>query len=77
MGCNLNKGDGHMLKLFEKQFNDIVQSTRGKRKTVLLSNLMSQMEQYYKLSAIKATFEAETDAAVKDLYVTIANARKL
>ena len=66
-----------MLELYQKQFNDIVQSTKGIRKTLLLSNLMSQMEQYYKLSSIKAIFEAETDAAVKDLYTTIANARKL
>ena len=66
-----------MLELYQKQFNDIVQSTRGIRKALLLSNLMSQMEQYYKLSSIKEIFEAETTPAVKDLYVTIANARKL
>lgn len=66
-----------MLELYRKQFEDIVSNVTGHRQTMLLSNLMTQMESYYKLSALKELFERETDPVVKELYLAVANARKL
>jgi len=64
-----------MLELYREQFEDIVSNAKGRRKTMLLSNLMTQMESYYKLSALKEIFERETDLAVQELYLSVANAR--
>ena len=66
-----------MLELYRKEFNDILNSTKGRKQTLLLSNLMTQMESYYKLSMIKEIFERETDSAVKELYLAVSNSRKL
>ena len=66
-----------MLEIYRKQFHDILNSTKGRKQTLLLSNLMTQMESYYNLSMIKEIFQRETDPAVKELYLAVSNARKL
>lgn len=53
-----------MLELYLKEFEDIINSTEGRRQTLLLFNLMTQMEGYYNLSMVKEIFELETDPAV-------------
>lgn len=65
-----------MLGIYRKEFNEIMETTKGKRRTLLLSNLMSQMEDFYKLSMLKERFERETDPDVKELYLAVAAARK-
>ena len=65
-----------MLELYQKQFDEIMKDTKGKKRTMLLANLMSQMEHFYKLSMVKEIFERETDPAVKELYLSISSARK-
>ena len=65
-----------MLELYRKRFNEIMSDTKGKKRTVLLSSLMTEIESYYKISMLKERFESETDPAVKGLYLTIANARR-
>lgn len=66
-----------MLEIYNKEFECIMSETKGEKRTLLLANLMSQMEQFYKLSMIKEIFERETDVAVQELYLKISNARKL
>ena len=66
-----------MLELYRKEYNDILNSTKGRKQTLLLSNLMTQMESYYKLSMIKEIFERKTDSAVKELYLAVSNSRNL
>ena len=66
-----------MLEIYKKQFDDILNSTKGRKQTLLLSNLMTQMESYYGLSMIKEIFERDTDQDVKELYLAVSNARKL
>ena len=65
-----------MLEHYCKQFEDILTVKSKRRKDLLLANLMTQMEHCYELSMIKERFERETDAAVKELYLAISNARK-
>ena len=65
-----------MLEIYKKQFDDILNSTKGRKQTLLLSNLMTQMESYYNLSMIKEIFESETAPAVRELYLAISNARQ-
>lgn len=64
-----------MLELYRKQFKDILNVRNKSKRTLLLSNLMSQMESYYQLSMNKERFELETDQAVKELYVQVAVTR--
>jgi len=66
-----------MLELYRKEFEDIINSTKGRKQTLLLANLMTQIESYYNLSMNKERFERETDPAVKELYLAVSNARKL
>jgi len=66
-----------MLIIYQKQFNEIMACTKGKKRKVLLSNIMSQMEHFYKLSMVKEIFESETDDEIKQLYLNISKARKL
>ena len=66
-----------MLAVYRKQFNEIMSDTKGRKQTLLLANLMTQMESYYKLSMIKEIFERDTDQDVKELYLAVSNARKL
>ena len=66
-----------MLEAYRKQFNEIMSETKGRKQTLLLSNLMTQMESYYNLSMIKERFDGETDPSVKELYLAVSNARKL
>lgn len=65
-----------MLELYKKKYDEIIRDTKGKKRTVLLANLMTQIENYYQLSMLKEHFERETDVAVKELYLAISNARK-
>lgn len=65
-----------MLTIYKKQFEEVLETTKGKKRTMLLASLMSQMEQFYRLSMVKEIFERETDAAVKELYLAVSNARK-
>lgn len=64
-----------MLEVYRKKFNEIMSDTKGEKRTMLLASLMSQMEQFYKLSMIKEIFERETEPAVKELYLAVSNAR--
>jgi len=66
-----------MLEAYRKQFNEIMSDTKGRKQTLLLANLMTQMESYYGLSMIKEIFERDTDQDVKELYLAVSNARKL
>ena len=66
-----------MLELYRKRFNSILQETTGRKRTLLLANLMIEMESYYGISMIRTTFERETIQPVKELYLEISNAREL
>lgn len=65
-----------MLEIYNKKFNEIISTTKGNRRTMLLASLMTQMEQFYKISMVKEIFEYETDSAVRELYLAISNARR-
>lgn len=66
-----------MLELYRKEFNEIMSETKGRKQTLLLANLMTQMESRYGISFFKERFESEIDSAVKELYLAVSNARKL
>ena len=65
-----------MLELYRKQFNEILIVRPRRKKDLLLANLMTQMESYYKLSMAKDIFDCETAPAVKDLYLSVSKARR-
>ena len=66
-----------MPEVYRKQFNEIMNDTKGRKQTLLLANLMTQMESYYGIPFFKERFECETDPAVKELYLAVSNSRKL
>jgi len=68
---------GFMLELYRKRFNLILKEITGKKRTLLLANLMTEMEGYYKISMNRTIFECETTQPVKELYLEISNAREL
>ena len=65
-----------MLDHFRKELQEILKITSNRRKNILLGNLLTKIEHYYKLSAIKEIFEHETDQDIKDLYWEVVKARK-
>ena len=66
-----------MIDIYRKKFDEITASCVGDEKDVRLAQLMTEMESYYKLSALPEIFEWETPEDVKSLYLAVANARKL
>ena len=65
-----------VLDLFRNELHEILTIASNRRKSILLANLLTKIEHYYKLSAIREIFEHETDQAVKELYWEVVKARK-
>ena len=66
-----------MLELYRKRFKSILQETTGRERTLLLADLMTEMEDYYEIPIINKTrFERETEQPVRELYLEISNARE-
>ena len=65
-----------MLDLFRNELKEILKITSTRRKNILLGNLLTKIENYYKLSAIREIFEHETDQAIKDFYWSVVKARE-
>lgn len=67
-----------MLELYRKRFNSILQETTGRKRTLLLAGLMTEMESYYEISIMnKSRFERETEQPIRELYLEISNSREL
>ena len=67
-----------MLEIYRKRFKSILQETTGRECTLLLADLMTEMEGYYKIPVInKARFESEIEQPVRELYLEISNTREL
>lgn len=66
-----------MLQIFQQTLAEIEATTRGSKRTMLLANLMTQMESHYKISMNKERFEYETEPAVRELYLAVSAAREI
>lgn len=66
-----------MLNYYLNEFESIQRITDDNKRTALLANLMTQMENKYSLSMNRERFERETTPAVKELYKAISNARNI
>jgi len=64
-----------MLELYRKEFNEILTIRSKRKKDLLLANLMTQMESYYKIPFSKELFEYEMAPDVKELYLNVSKAR--
>ena len=66
-----------MLDIYRKKFDELTANYAGDELDIRLAQLMTEMETHYKLSALPEIFDLETPADIKELYLTVSNARSI